>query len=101
MVDDGSFFFGTVEKNIIGDFVKNAIVYKKNNTYIDLVSKEVYKLGFDEVSKIGQMYINLNKGLKPLDQCLDVNFEKENMSRKRIIRTLSKSKLLNKKEDDK
>ena len=100
MLDD-SFFFSTVERNYIGIFVKNTIVYNHNNTYIDLVSNEIYKIGLDNISKIGQMYINLKKGLRPLEQCLEINFEKENMSRKRIIRTLSKSKLLNKKEDDK
>jgi len=89
------------ERNFKGIFVKNAIVYNKNNSYIDLMSWETYKLGLDNVFEIEQLYIKLTNGLKPLNQFFDVDFKKENISRKRIIRTLSKSKLLNEKEDDK
>ena len=85
-----------------GKFCKPAIVYhSKDNCYIDLSTKEKYKLGLEDVCNVGDMYINLKAGLKPLYEVFDVKFEKNNMSKKRIIRTLSRSKLLNKKEDDK
>ena len=101
-IGNTDFFLGIVEREFTGIFCKNTIVYHtKNNNYVDLFSNEKYILGFEKVSKIGQMYINLKYGFKPLNQFFDVDFKKENMSRKRIIRTLSKSKLLDKKEDDK
>lgn len=84
-----------------GMFVKNAVVYyDKFNRYIDLVSGEKYKLGIYD-TYLGNMYIRLNDGLIPISRIYDITFENENMSRKRIVRTLSNSKLLNKKEDDK
>lgn len=85
-----------------GKFCKPAIVYhSEDNCYIDLITKEKYKLGLGDVCNVGEMYINLKAGLKPLYKVVDVDFKKDNMSKRRIIRTLSKSKLLNKKEDDK
>ena len=84
-----------------GKFVKNAVVYHDEfNRYIDLISGESYKLGIYD-TYLGNMYIYLDNGLIPINRIYDVKFDRCNMSRKRIIRTLSKSKLLNKKEDDK
>jgi hypothetical protein len=85
-----------------GRFCKPAIVYHvKDNCYIDIETKEKYKLGLEDECNVGDMYINLKSGLKPLYTVFDVEFKKNNMSKKRIIRTLSRSKLLNKKEEDK
>lgn len=90
---------GVYEKYVRGIPVKETIVYHtKSDRYIDFETKEKYKLGINGVLKMGDMYINLECGLKPI---LNINFEKNNMSRKRILKTLSNSKLLNKKEDDK
>lgn len=84
-----------------GIFVKNAVVYHDGfNKYIDLVSGEKYKLGIYDTS-LGNMYISLNNGLIPISKVYDVNFDRCNMSKKKIVKKLAKSKLLNKKEDDK
>lgn len=84
-----------------GMFVKNAVVYyDKFNRYIDLVSGEKYKLGIYD-TYLGNMYICLNDGLIPISRIYDVNFDRCNMSKKKIVKILAKSKLLNKKEDDK
>lgn len=89
----------TIERK--GKFVKNAVVYHDEyNRYIDLISGEKYKLEIND-TYLGNMYICLNNGLIPIDRVFDVNFDRCNMSRKKIVKNLSKSKLLNKKEDDK
>ena len=87
-----------------GKFCKPAIVYhSEDNHYIDLGTGEKYKLGFDDINDVGvgEMYINLKSGLRPLYEVFDVKFKYNNMRKKRIIKTLCKSKLLNEKEDDK
>ena len=95
-------FYFYIETEYKGKFCKNTIVYRSGSgCYIDLFSKERYKVGLEHVSKVGQMYINFHEGLKPLSDCYDVNFDKNNISRKGIVRTLSRNKLLNVKEDDK
>ena len=85
-----------------GTYVKSVIVYRKRNgKYVDFVSGEVYKTNMDDIS-VGDMYINFECGLIPINQIFNVNFDKENVSKKRILKTLSNSMLLNnKKEDDK
>ena len=86
------------EKYVRGVFVKNTIVYHtRNDHFIDLESKEKYRLGISKVVNTGDMYISLESGFKPVN----INFKKNNMSRKRILMSLSNNKLLNKKEDDK
>ena len=77
---------------------KTTVFHTKNNHFIDLESKEKYKLGTKNVFNLGDMFIDLQSGLKPI---CNIGFEKTNMSRKRILKTLSNGKLLNKKEDDK
>ncbi|MBQ8192960.1 MAG: hypothetical protein IJZ46_02700 [Bacilli bacterium] len=47
------------------------------------------------------MYIYLKKGLMPITEVYDVDFKRNDMRKKRILKTLYSSKLLNKKEDDK
>lgn len=88
--------------NSSGIFCKSTIVYHiDKNIYIDLITKEKYKLGINGVSNVGEMYINLENGLIPLHDIFDVEFKSKNMSRRRIVKTLCKSELLNNKEDDK
>lgn len=90
---------GVYVKLVRGIPVKETTVYHtKSDRYIDFETKEKYKLGINGDLKAGDMYINLECGLKPI---LNINFEKNNMSRKKILKTLFKSQLLNKKEDDK
>lgn len=89
------------ETEIKGRFLKYAIVYHDDNgRYIDLISGENYKLGIGDTD-LGDMYIYLKKGLMPITEVYDVDFKRNDMSKKRILKTLYSSKLLNKKEDDK
>ena len=84
-----------------GLYVKISAVYTdKYGRYIDLESGEIYKLGIKNTF-LGDMYINIKYGLVPVREIPDVEFKKVNMSKKRIIKKLSNSTLLNKKEDDK
>ena len=83
-----------------GKFLKNAIVYHDDEKYIDLLSGEKYKIGLDN-SYVGQMYVNLKRGLIPIFDYYDLEFKKDNMSKRRILKIISKAELLNKKEDDK
>jgi len=84
-----------------GSYVKITSVYVNNyDEYIDLESGEKYKIGLSSTF-LGEMYINFRYGLVPIREIPDIKFDKSNMSKKRILKTLSNSKLLNKKEDDK
>lgn len=84
-----------------GKYVKITAVYVNDyNEYIDLESGEKYEIGLSSTF-LGDMYINLKYGMIPIVEIPDVKFEKNNMSKKRILKKLSNSKLLNKKEDDK
>lgn len=84
-----------------GKYLKNALVYHDDyHDYIDMISGEKYKLGI-EGTDLGDMYINLQNGLRPVNEVFDVQFKRTNMGKRRILKNLCNSKLLNKKEDDK
>lgn len=91
---DGLYYFKD------GKFLKSAVVYHDGHRYIDLLSGEKYRLGINN-SDVGDMYINLKRELIPIHDYYDLDFKKDNMSKRRILKKLSKAKLLNKKEDDK
>ena len=83
-----------------GEFVKQAIVYHyRNNKYIDLISDEIYKIQAQN-AKVGEMIINLQLGLIPVNENVDVKFDRTNMCKKRILKNLSNSKLLNEEDDE-
>lgn len=85
-----------------GSHVKPAIVYHTNKgEYLDLFTKEKYKLGNDDVD-LGDLYIYLKDGLMPMCDKIDVKFGKLNMPRRKIKKKLlSTAALLKEKEDDK
>ena len=85
-----------------GSFVKSAVVYHTNNgEYMDLFTKENYKLGNSDVH-LGELYIYLKDGLIPICGSLHVDFKKLNMPRRKIKKKLlSTADLLKEKEDDK
>lgn len=90
------------EYNYYGKFCKNAVVYhNKNNEYIDIESKEKYIKGLINTYEIGDMYIHYGHDLIPIYQLPEINFERKNMSKRKILKKLSNTSLYNKKEEDK
>ena len=84
-----------------GSYVKTTIVFRNDDDeYVDLESDEKYKSGIGN-SFLGDMYISLNYGLIPIRDIPNFNFNKRNMSKRRILKKISEAELLNKKEDDK
>ena len=72
----------------IGSYVKDALVYNESTNYdsryVDLKTKEVYT-NFDlNDTKVGELYINLKAGMIPVKDI--INFKKENMSKRKILK---------------
>ena len=68
-----------------GRYIKQALVYHDDERdYIDLISGEHYKLG-----------------LVPINEVLDISFKKQDMTKKKILKSINKAMLLRKKEEDK
>ena len=92
-------FYGT---KTYGNFCKKAIVYHNNsNEYIDIKSGEKYKTSLDNNLKIGDMCINFEDRLIPLNEIPEIKFERKNMSKRKILKKISSASLLSKKEEDK
>ena len=85
---------GLIVTKILGDFLKPTVVYHTlKGNYVDLLSNEKYILGKSNVEKTGDMYIKLTSSIIPVHDVFDINFSKQNMSKKRVIKELSKSKV--------
>ena len=85
-----------------GKFCKKTIVYHdKNDQYIDIQSGEKYKKNFEYDLKVGEMCINVEEGIIPINQLPQINFKRKNMSKRKILKKLSNTSLYNKKEEDK
>lgn len=79
-------FLGPGIYRMYGDFVKNAIVYhRRDGKYVDLLSKEVY--GTDLDGSFKEMFVN-TVTLIPLCDIIDKQIEKENLSKKKILKLL-------------
>lgn len=76
--------------DVLTNFVKNAIVYNKDGCWYDLYTGKKYETRVNLWSHIGTMYINLEKDLVPLSTVM--NFEKQNMSKRKIKTMISKHK---------
>ena len=77
-----------------GTYLKDALGYNDSSEYvprfIDLKTKEVYgEFSLSNV-KIGQLYINLKEGITPVKNI--INFKKENMSKRKILKKYEKNK---------
>ena len=84
-----------------GKYLKMSLVYHDEyNDYIDLISGEKYELGLEDTYP-GDMYIYLKHGLKPVNEVYNISFKKQDMPKKKILKSISNAILLNKKEDDK
>lgn len=84
------------------NFFKNSFVYHNEyNDYIDIKSGEKYKKGIEDTYDAGDMYIDFKKGLIPVNEIPELNFERKNMSKRKILKKLSNTSLYNKKEEDK
>lgn len=85
-------------------FVKNAMVYheidKSCDKYIDLISGETYKTDAWN-AHTGEMFINFDEEFISITEVFDLKLKKMEMSKKKILKKLSTTILLNKKEDDK
>ena len=69
-----------------GDFVKPVVVYHRlDGKYVDLESKEVYGTSMD--GKLGELFVNTNT-LIPFYSFVDTKIEKENLSKKKILKLL-------------
>lgn len=89
-------------KNTYADFLKNSFVYHNEyNDYIDIKSGEKYKKGIEDTWNAGDMYIDFKKRLIPVNEIPELNFKRENMSKRRILKKISSASLLSKKEEDK
>ena len=89
-------------KKAHSEFCKDAVVYRnRNNEYIDIKTGEKYKTALDYDSKIGDMFISFKNGLIPINELEEINFERKNMSKRKILKKLSNTSLYNKKEEDK
>ena len=89
-------------KNTYADFLKNSFVYHNEyNDYIDITSGEKYNKGIEDTWNAGDMYIDFKKGLIPISEISELNFERKNMSKRKILKKLSNTSLYNKKEEDK
>ena len=85
-----------------GKFIKMAVVYHNEyDEYIDVKSGEKYKKGIKHVYDEGDMFINFEKGLIPLNEISELNINRKNMSKRKILKKLLNTSLYNKKEEDK
>ena len=90
------------DKETDGVYCKNAVVYhNRNNEYIDIKTGEKYKTTLDYDSEVGDMYIDFDERLIPVTEIPWLNFERKNMSKRKILKKLSNTSLYNKKEEDK
>ena len=97
------------KKECVGDyvyrhsnFVKKIVVYHNYiNSYIDIKSGEKYLKDVNDCKKYGDMFIGFSVGLEPLNELEEINFERKNMSKRRILKKISSASLLSKKEEDK
>ena len=69
------------------DFIKKALICDRTSRfdpyYIDLVTKrKYYAFGIGE-AEVGELFINMEQGIIPLENIIEVN--KKNMSRKKIL----------------
>ncbi len=65
-------------------FVKKVLVYKDEyNNFIDLETKERYRIGCDYCS-IGDFFINVKKGMIPV--CSVIDYKRKNMTKRRILK---------------
>ena len=97
------------KKECVGDyvyrhsnFVKKTVVYHDYiNNYIDIKSGEKYSKDINNCREFGDMFIGFCVGLEPLNELEEINFERKNMSKRKILKKLSNTSLYNKKEEDK
>ena len=96
------------EENVVGgayrtsNFVKKTVVYHDYiNNYIDIKSGEKYSKDINNCREFGDMFIGFCVGLEPLNELEEINFERKNMSKRKILKKLSNTSLYNKKEEDK
>lgn len=81
-----NFYFMPSTVEIGYEFVKKAIVYKKDDQYIDLKTKEKYKILDSEHCYPGNLCVKSNT-LIPFEKCLNENHEKvkNNMFKRKIL----------------
>ena len=69
-------------------FIKKVLVYKdKYNNFIDLETKEIYRVGYD-CCRIGDFFINTEKEMIPVSSIID--YKITNMSKRRILKKYRK-----------
>lgn len=82
--------FAKVENK--GKFVKKALVHVARDSYsivyVDLKTGEKYKK-FDVCdAKIGEMYVNLDKGMKSVSEIIE--YRRNNISKRKILKKYNK-----------